>query len=197
MAHATAMTSSSVPTKVADIMTRRLITVSEEDTLEHITAGMEKYRFRHLPVVRGNRLVGLVTHRDMLQLSASSLSSQREIRDRLIHQVPVGRIMRTEVATVSPGDSLLAAGKLMWEMKVGCLCVTNDDDVLLGIVTEADFVRLALTLIRHIAPPQPPSKAPSKAPSDAPGETPSDAPGETPSDPSDPPPNSPSAPPEA
>lgn len=152
------MTTQDVPKKVADIMSRRVITLGEEDTVEKVEESMTQFRFRHLPVVRGDKLVGLITHRDMLQISSSSLSTERESRDRVIHQVPAERIMRTEVATVSPSDSITKAGQLMWDMKVGCLCVTDDDDRLVGIVTEADFVRLAVQLLKRFAPATPPPR---------------------------------------
>lgn len=153
-----------VPATVADIMTRKLITLGENDTIEQVEESMDKFRFRHLPVVRGTKLVGLITHRDMLQTASSSLSTQREIRDHLIRQVPASRIMRTEVATVSANESVAQAGELMWDMKVGCLCVTDDDDNLIGIVTEADYVRLAVKLVRELAPATPPGPPPKKTP---------------------------------
>jgi CBS domain-containing membrane protein len=155
-----------IPTKVSDIMTRKVITLGENQTVEKVEQSMDTFRFRHLPVVRGTKLVGLISHRDMLQVSSSSLSSERDVRDQLIHQVPAKRIMRTEVVTLSPDDSIIAAGEQMWDMKVGCLCVTDDDDNLLGIVTEADFVRLAVQLVKHLTTPKPPTKPPSRAPAD-------------------------------
>ncbi len=162
------MTNTDVPTKVSDIMTRKLITLGQDDTVEMVEESMVQFRYRHLPVVRGTKLVGLITHRDMLRISSSSFSSARETRDQLIHQVQAFRIMRTGVATVSPDDSVTHAGKLMWDMKVGCLCVTDDDDNLVGIVTEADFVRLAVRLVESLSPaarpPNPPPSRPAASP---------------------------------
>lgn len=136
------------PKTVAEIMTRKVIALGEDDTLENVEASMQRFRFRHLPVVREKKLVGLISHRDILRVSSSSLSDARERRNELIHRLPAKRIMRSEVATVSPGDSLAKAGELMWDMKIGCLCVTDDEDNLLGIVTEADFVKLAVNMLK-------------------------------------------------
>ncbi|MFW5921065.1 MAG: CBS domain-containing protein, partial [Polyangiales bacterium] len=52
---------------VSDIMSRNPITLSEEDNLENIAQGMEEFHLRHLPVVDGHKLVGLVSHRDILR----------------------------------------------------------------------------------------------------------------------------------
>lgn len=53
------------PKTVGELMTREVMTLYEEDNLDRIEEGMNRFRFRHLPVVDGKRLVGLVTHRDI------------------------------------------------------------------------------------------------------------------------------------
>jgi CBS domain-containing protein len=60
----------------------------------------------------------------------------------LIHKLPANRIMRSEVTTVQASDSLLKAGRLMLEKKIGCVCVVDEGGKLEGIVTDTDFVRL-------------------------------------------------------
>ena len=60
----------------------------------------------------------------------------------MIHKVPASRIMQKELLTVRPADSLADVAVLMWEARVGCVLVTDDDDTLVGIITEGDFVRL-------------------------------------------------------
>jgi CBS domain-containing protein len=129
---------------VASVMTRRIIALGEDDTIEGVEPVMERFRFRHLPVVRGRKLVGLITHRDMLAISASRLSRNRAMLDEQVHRLPARSIMCTAVVTVAPTEPLASAARLMWDMKIGCLCVTDEDDTLVGILTEADFVRLAI-----------------------------------------------------
>ena len=147
------------PTTVCDVMSRKVITLTEEDTIDKVEDGMSRFRFRHLPVVRGDKVVGLISHRDMLQISSSSLSADRKRRDKLIHQLSAGRIMKQDLITVRPDTTLTAAADLLWEHKIGCLCVTTPDDVLVGIITEADFVRFAESVLRDgssnadVAPP--------------------------------------------
>jgi CBS domain-containing protein len=55
--------------------------------------------------------------------------------------------MQHEVLTVEPSDSLIQAGKLLYESKIGCLPVVDSDGLLLGILTKSDFIRLALELL--------------------------------------------------
>ena len=146
-----------LPKTVREVMTRKVVTISENDTLASLESGIERFRFRHLPVVDGKKLVGLVSHRDLLHASSSFLSSEAEQRNQLIHKQPAKLIMHTDLVTVGPDDSLVDAAKLMWEGKLGCLPVVEDGDVLVGILTEADFLKVFMRLAGASVPPPPPS----------------------------------------
>lgn len=137
------------PKTVRDLMSRQLIAVSPDDKLANILDSMEKLRFRHLPVVDGKKLVGVVTQKDILHASSSFLSDKARERDALIGTAKVKAIMQTEVITANPGDDLAEAGRLMWEAKIGCLPVVNEAEELVGILTESDFIRVALWYMGH------------------------------------------------
>jgi CBS domain-containing membrane protein len=129
-------------------MTTKIVTVSEQDLLESLEEQMRRLRLRHLPVVnRQSKLVGLVTHRDLLSAFASWLTDNEAAENAMIKQLPVRRIMQHEVLTVQPEDSLVEAGKLLWESKIGCLPVIDGEGILVGIITEADFIRVAVRLL--------------------------------------------------
>lgn len=136
------------PRTVGEVMTRKIVTVTEQDALEKIEEGMNRLRFRHLPVVdRRGKLVGLLSHRDLLHASPSWLSEKEAEQSAALSQLPVGRIMQHEVLTVQEDDPLVEAGKLMWASKIGCLPVVDGEGTLVGIITEADFIRLAVQLL--------------------------------------------------
>lgn len=129
-------------------MTTKIVTVSEQDLLESLEEQMRRLRLRHLPVVdRQSKLVGLVTHRDLLSAFASWLTANEAAENAMIKQLPVRRIMQHEVLTVQPEDSLIEAGKLLWESKIGCLPVIDGEGTLVGIITEADFIRVAVQML--------------------------------------------------
>jgi CBS domain-containing protein len=133
---------------VADVMTRKIVTLSEQDALDTAEYGMHRMRFRHLPVVDGNgRLVGILSHGDLLHAASSPLSDKEAERNELILRQPVRRIMQREVLTVQPGDSLIQAGKVLWESKIGCLPVVDEEGALVGMLTKSDFIRVALQLM--------------------------------------------------
>jgi CBS domain-containing protein len=133
---------------VADAMTRRLLTVTVDDVLGNLDGAMRRFRVRHLPVVDNNgRLVGLLSHADLLRAASSVFSDRQEDRNAVIGQVKVGSMMQREVLTIHPGAPLLEAGKLMWDSKIGCLPVVEADRKLVGIITEGDFIAIAVQLL--------------------------------------------------
>jgi CBS domain-containing membrane protein len=132
---------------VSDIMTRKVITLSEEDNLSGVSEGMERFRFRHLPVVDGEKLVGLITHRNLLTVAASTLESASERKTQALNERLFARdVMLRDVVTVREDTPLVDAARLMWNEKLGCLPVVTDGR-LVGIVTEADFVLLAIRFL--------------------------------------------------
>ncbi len=135
---------------VADLMSRELVTLAEDDTLADAQACMARGRVRHLPVVRDGKLVGLVTHRDLLAASFSVFAevSSREERE-LFATIPVRELMHDAV-TAPPHMPVEEAGRILLQNKFGCLPVVDSDGVLLGIVTEADFLRLALRMLEAL-----------------------------------------------
>lgn len=132
---------------VDDIMTREVVTLEEDDTLADARRCMEHGRVRHLPVAPGSKLVGLLTHRDLLAASFSVFAQvSREAEHHLFAQVPVRELMR-EAYPVPPGTRVREAARVMLENQYGCLPVVDQTDNQLGIVTEADFLRLAVKML--------------------------------------------------
>lgn len=130
--------------KVKEIMTTELVTLRKTHTLDLVEDIMSWQCIRHVPIVdEHDRLVGLVTHRDLLRASISSLAKMSEKDQREIYRtVPVTEIMRTKVSTVTPDTDLRDAAAMMIDEKLGCLPVL-DGRRLVGIITEADFLTLA------------------------------------------------------
>ena len=134
--------------EVGDLMTTELVTLTEDETLAHAQRCMARGRIRHLPVTRDDRLVGLITHRDLLAASFSIFAEVESIEQRRIFTtVPVVEAMHRDVVTVMPNLGVSQAARILLENKYGCLPVVDEEDRLLGIVTEADFLRLTVHLL--------------------------------------------------
>jgi len=119
--------------RVADLMTSQLRCLQETDSLADATSVMQELFIRHVPVVDGRgQLAGIVTQRDILSLEHKK-DPGTLLRD----------VMRTDVVTVTPDTPLRAAAETMIFNKYGCLPVVQDGE-LVGIITETDFLKLAI-----------------------------------------------------
>jgi CBS domain-containing protein len=131
------------PRVARELMTREILTIGPDDPLAPLENQMDAFRFRHLPVVEGNVLVGIISHSDLLHAFSSNLSKSAPEENAIIRSLPASRIMRKDVITVRPEESLLDVARLLWELRVGCVPVTEADGTLVGIITEGDFIRLS------------------------------------------------------
>jgi len=136
--------------KIKDIMTSEVFVLHATQTLELVRSLMRIKHVRHVPIVDpDNTFVGLMTHRDLLAQTISHLAEvdddEQEYLDRHIH---IMKIMKTDVTTVDPEMDVCSAITMLLEHKYGCLPVVNDGK-LVGIVTEADFMKLTLNLLRE------------------------------------------------
>jgi len=130
-------------------MTTPVVSLFAEQTLPLADDIMRFKHIRHLPVIDdGGRLVGLVSHRDLLRAQISSLTGlTREQRAARQDNVRVRELMTRDLWTVRPETLASVAGQTMAEHRYGCLPVVDEDHVLLGIVTERDFLKFAIEVI--------------------------------------------------
>jgi CBS domain-containing protein len=133
------------PRQVRDAMTRKIAVLREEQNLELAEMAMKTYHFRHLPVVEGDKLIGLVTERDLLRAAVSSLNEAHDLLDdNLKRYYFVREIMTTEVVSVRPESLLADAARLLTKNKIDCLPVTQEDGTLVGILTASDLIELTI-----------------------------------------------------
>jgi CBS domain-containing membrane protein len=129
-----------------DIMTTPVVTFFAEQTLPLAEDVMHFKHLRHLPVVDDiGRLVGLVSHRDLLRAQISSLlgltDEQRRARQA---DVRIWQVMTRDIWTVRPDTDVRAVGRTLLDHEFGCLPVIDGADRIVGIITERDFVKYAL-----------------------------------------------------
>jgi CBS domain-containing protein len=131
-------------TLVSDIMTREVVTLLEEDNLLNIAAGLERFRFHHLPVVDDRKVVGMLSQRDILRATVSGMdggAAARAREARFLEQTFVRDVMTTNVITARPDEPIRLAAQRMLDHRFGALPVVDEDNNLLGIVTENDILR--------------------------------------------------------
>jgi CBS domain-containing protein len=135
-------------------MSTDLFTVQPDDLIDLAASVMDWRHIRHVPVEDGDgRLVGLITHRNLLRLVSSGS------RDKDINGILVRELMVVDPVTVSPSTPTLEAMKIMREQRIGCLPVVEAGQ-LVGIVTSFDFLDASARLFeQHLALANEPPKA--------------------------------------
>ncbi len=127
--------------QVREMMHTDLVTVTPDMSLAQVQRLMRDKRIRHVPVVSGKRLVGIVTDRDVREASPSPATTLT--RGEVAYQMdttPVKTCMTREVVTITPDMDLVEAARLFLERRFGCLPVV-ENGTLVGVVTETDILR--------------------------------------------------------
>jgi acetoin utilization protein AcuB len=132
---------------VRSVMRTEFIAVEPEESLLTATRLMRVARLRHLLVVRKGILVGVLSHRDVLECLLEDLeASPNKSRAEVVGEFPVEGIMRSPPDTVSRDCPLQQAADRMLRLRIGCLPVvetTSEGSRVVGLVTESDLLRAA------------------------------------------------------
>jgi CBS domain-containing protein len=130
--------------RVRDIMSTDVTTLKRNDKLTLADDIMKLGRIRHLPVLDddGKQLVGMVSQRDLFRGAlASALGYGQHAQRKVLDTLFVKEVMSSELITTTPDTPLVEAARILTQRKIGCLPVI-DKGVLVGIVTEGDFVAM-------------------------------------------------------
>jgi acetoin utilization protein AcuB len=120
--------------QIVNLMTTDPTTIGPSDSLSKAKMMMDAGRFRRLPVIEDDRLIGILTERDLKQ-HTGALASTR-----------VNAAMRTHLVTVTPYNTVEDAARLMLNHKIGGLPIVADGK-LVGIVTTTDLLKAFLQVI--------------------------------------------------
>jgi acetoin utilization protein AcuB len=125
---------------VRDWMTRDPVSVAPDYPVSRALALMERSGVRHLLVVEGDRLTGIVSNRDVRRLVGAAAPAALA--------APVSRIMSEGPITVPPDTSIAVAARLLLEERIGALPVLDGGRVV-GIFTTADAIDALLALVER------------------------------------------------
>ncbi len=141
-------------TSVRSIMTDDILTLGIENTLSDARIMMVENNIRHIPIVNDKQvLMGLVSQRDVLSVEESTLfDSNENVNSRLERDqyVKIDDFYRRDVVTINAHVSVHNAALTIQKYKIGCLPILSGDK-LIGLVTDSDFVNVAINLIEVLS----------------------------------------------
>ena len=135
---------------VKDYMTADVVTVNEETKVLEALDLMKEHDFHRLPVVRNEQMVGLVTE-EIISDNSPSTATSLSIHELnyLLTKTTVGDIMSKEVSTIGPNDLLEEAATRMRDFKVTVLPVVENENQVVGIITDKDIFRAFIDLLGY------------------------------------------------
>jgi len=131
---------------VGERMTHPVVFVSPDMSIQDALQLMRKENIRRTPVVKGGKLVGIVSDKDLLNASPSDATSLSVWElNYLLSKITVSEVMTGAVITVAVDTPIEEAARIMSDNKIGGLPVVRNGDVI-GIITETDLFHLLLEL---------------------------------------------------
>jgi CBS domain-containing membrane protein len=126
-------------TPVSKIMTTEVRTASLGDKLSDVRHLMVEGRFHHMPIVDGDKLVGILSARDLIRISRSKSRPEAAGAD-LDAASTIAESMQTELVTIRIDDSIERAIDLLSDGAIHSVLVLDRDERLAGIVTNVDIL---------------------------------------------------------
>lgn len=132
---------------VANWMSKNIITIDENDSMQDAMKLLKAHDIRMLPVMKKGKLVGIVTDRDLKRASASDATSL-EIHELLylLTRVKVKDIMTKKVITVPPDFTVEETALVFQKNKISGAPVVDSKGKLIGTITQTDLFRVLISL---------------------------------------------------
>lgn len=132
---------------VGERMNYPVITVKPDMPIIEALNMMRRERIRRTPVVKGGKVIGIVSDKDLLNASPSPATSLSVWElNYLLSKITVKDVMCRQVLTVTEDTPIESAARIMADNKIGGLPVMRDQD-LVGIITETDIFKILLELM--------------------------------------------------
>lgn len=130
---------------ISMIMTQDVITLKKTDSLENAEHLFKIHNIRHIPVVSGNAVVGMLSYSDLLRLSFADITDNAdEGADALVYNMfTIKQVMKSSIITVSSSNSIKEVAEILANKEFHALPVV-DNNKLVGIVTTTDLIKYLL-----------------------------------------------------
>ena len=127
---------------VSTIMTKDLVKLTIKDDLTKAESLFKHYKIRHIPVVNGATIIGMLSYTDLLRISfADAVDDDEEIVDTTVYNMfTVEQVMAKKLVTISPDTTIKEAAEILAKKEFHALPVC-EDHVLVGIITTTDLIK--------------------------------------------------------
>ena len=131
---------------VSTIMTKDLVKLTIKDDLTKAESLFKHYKIRHIPVVNGATIIGMLSYTDLLRISfADAVDDDEEIVDTTVYNMfTVEQVMAKKLVTISPDTTIKEAAEILAKKEFHALPVC-EDHVLVGIITTTDLIKYLIS----------------------------------------------------
>ena len=128
---------------ISQIMSTNLITITPKDSLYDAERLFKEHHIRHLPVVEGNKLVGILSYSDLLKISYADVNESDDVESIVYETFTIPQIMAKSLVTVEPDTSIKQAVELLTNQSFHSLPVV-ENGILQGVLTTTDLLKYFL-----------------------------------------------------
>jgi CBS domain-containing protein len=129
---------------VSTIMTKNLVTANVTDSLRHVTTLLKEHQIRHLPIVLGDKLVGIVSKTDIMRLSFGDMFDGQESTDQAIFDMlKLEQVMVSNPTTVQEDENIRDVAEKFTKAEFHAMPVLNGEKIT-GIITTTDLMKYLL-----------------------------------------------------
>ena len=129
----------SVP--MSSIMTKNVVKLNLSDDLTKAEILFKKHHIRHIPVVNGNVIIGMLSYTDLLRISfADAIEDEDDVDTTVYNMFTVEQVMAKKLVSISPETTIKEAAQILASKEFHALPVC-EGDLLVGIITTTDLIK--------------------------------------------------------
>jgi len=130
---------------ISEVMSTDIVTVHEKQSLHEVAQLIEKNSIRHVPVVSGKTIIGMLSKTDLDKISFVNTVDGEQLTTLMYDVLTIAQVMTKNVLTIEHKDTIYDAALLLSENEFHALPVMDEEE-LVGIVTTTDLIKFLLTL---------------------------------------------------
>lgn len=131
---------------ISTLMSKNIVKLNTTDDLTKAELLFKKHKIRHIPVVSGNKIIGMLSYTDLLRISfADATNDDETVVDTTVYNMfTVEQVMAKNLVTISPDTTIKETAEILADKEFHALPVC-EGDLLVGIVTTTDLIKYLIS----------------------------------------------------